>query len=102
MLSNLTTAGHNIPGLTDYPTLDAQQDRFLQLRGYEKDDNTKEQQYWKKVKACTMLQAYNDFIPLTEKERIKKLEIFDEIEEWELIMNHYSLTLATTGIDLLS
>jgi len=28
-----------------------------------------------------------------EKARIEKIEIFDEFEEWELLMSHYCLTL---------
>ena len=95
MLSNLTAAGHQIPGFTDFPSLEAQQERFQQSA-------TIIDRKWDNIKSCTMLQAYEDFILLEEKERIKKLEIFDEIEEWELIMNHYSLTLAMKGLDLLN
>ena len=29
-----------------------------------------------------------------ERTRIEKLEMFDEFEEWELLLGHYCLTLA--------
>ena len=47
-----------------------------------------------------MLTIYNNsgiLIPEELKKKIQKLEIFDEVEEWNLLMAHYCLTVATKG-----
>ena len=44
-----------------------------------------------------MLVAYKQLISLEERNRVNKLEMFDEIEEWELLMSHYSITVAVKG-----
>ena len=36
-------------------------------------------------------------IPMDLKRRVYKLEIFDEMEEWNLLLSHYCLTVATRG-----
>lgn len=92
MLSNLTAAGHRIPGFQDYPSLTAQQERFHSTGTGD----------WDVVKSITMLEAYQDVISSNEKQRIKSLEIFDEVEEWELIMSHYALTVAVKGESLVT
>jgi O-methyltransferase involved in polyketide biosynthesis len=87
MLRNLQAAQFSIPGFLDYPTLDKQIERFT-LNG------------WQNACSMTMLDAYNKIISVEDKRRIGALEIFDEIEEWELIMNHYSITVAVNGKSL--
>ena len=49
-----------------------------------------------------MLSVYNNWLSREDKHRIAKLEIFDEIEEWQMLMGHYSLTVAVKGTMLLS
>lgn len=88
MLNNLTSAGHRIPGFTDFPSLESQKERFSNVG-------------WVGSKSCTMLGAFNYFISEEEKLRLTTLEIFDELEEWELIMNHYALTAAAKGTALI-
>jgi hypothetical protein len=44
-----------------------------------------------------MINVYNKMITNEDKFRIAKLEIFDEMEEWVLLMSHYSLTIAIKG-----
>jgi hypothetical protein len=50
-----------------------------------------------------MFSVYNDNISLEERHRVARLEIFDEIEEWQMLMSHYTLTVAVAGsiIDVL-
>jgi hypothetical protein len=38
-----------------------------------------------------------DKLPVEEQERVSKLEIFDEFEEWRLLMAHYCLLVASTN-----
>jgi hypothetical protein len=49
---------------------------------------------------CT--DAYKEMISADEKQRLQTLEPFDEIEEWELLMSHYSLLLGVRGEELAS
>ena len=88
MVQNLAAAGHRVPGLMEYPSLESQQQRFLENG-------------WNTAISETFLQSYNTMISAEQKRRISKLEIFDELEEWSLLMSHYSLTIATNG-DLMS
>ena len=88
MIKNLQTVGFQIPGLKDFPTLEDQKNRFL-LSG------------WTEAHSCSMRFYYDKLLPQESKDRIFKLEILDEVEEWNMLMEHYSLTIATKG-DLLS
>lgn len=88
MLKNITTARFKIPGFVDFPTLEAQIGRFLSTG-------------WQEARCVTMLSVYNNYISLEERHRVGKLEIFDEIEEWQMLMNHYCLTVAIKGTVLL-
>lgn len=81
MIQNLASAGHKVPGLLDYPSLDAQCGRYT-TAGYEL------------TKSCTMLQAYDGMISAADKGRLNTIEMLDEWEEWSLIMSHYSLSVA--------
>jgi O-methyltransferase involved in polyketide biosynthesis len=86
MLNNLRSQKHTVPGFTDFPTPSHQVGRFTQSG-------------WGTAACISMLQAFKRFIfkDVDEMARVAKLEIFDEIEEWELIMDHYALTLAVNG-----
>lgn len=44
-----------------------------------------------------MMQAHNHMVSDTEKIRINRLEMLDEVEEWALLMSHYCLTVAVKG-----
>lgn len=48
-----------------------------------------------------MLQAYDTMVSAAEKGRISRLEMLDEVEEWSLLMAHYSLSVSVKG-DLLA
>ena len=90
MQSNLRAASFSVPGFTDFPTLHDQVRRF------------KEDSGWTDSKSISMLSAYNKLISPDDKQRIARIEIFDEIEEWELLMAHYCVTLAVVGERLAS
>ena len=86
MLRNLRSRGISVPGFTQFPTLN---DQITRLTNNQ----------WESASSISMLQAFNDLISGKEKSRIHSVEIFDEIEEWQMIMEHYCLTLAATGIN---
>lgn len=81
MIRNLTAAGFSIPGIHDFPTLEAESNRFLQAG-------------WTAAYSITMKQFYNRCISDEEKARLKGLEMVDEVEEWNMLMDHYNLTVA--------
>eukprot|EP01038_Epipyxis_sp_PR26KG_P006040 gene6040-8316_t len=82
MKRNLANAGHYTPGFIEFPSLSSQEQRFLSCNSSQ-------------AKSCSMLSFYNQRISTEEKNRISKIERLDEVEEWNLIMDHYSLTVAT-------
>ncbi len=84
MVENLKAAGHRVPGLLEYPTLESQKQRFLGNG-------------WHDAVSETFLQSFDTLIATALKKKIYRLEIFDELEEWNLLMSHYSLTVATRG-----
>ena len=106
MSKNLTLAGFQIPGFHDFPTLHHQSQRFLQD---DDDEDTTKQQHnnnsnidndnkkWHDANSFTMRTYYEKYIHNEEKKRLKTLELFDEIEEFNLLMDHYSFTVATIG-----
>lgn len=84
MIRNLQSAGFDIPGLKDFPTLEEQKNRFL-LTG------------WEAANSCSMRYYYDKLLPQDKRDRLFALEMLDEVEEWNMLMEHYSLTLATKG-----
>ena len=70
--------------MQNFPTLASQEQAF-------------KEQTWSRAKALSMLSVYNTVLSGKDRQRVSKLEMFDEIEEWELIMQHYSMTLASIG-----
>lgn len=89
MLRNLTAGRFNVPGFVDFPTLESQIGRFLSTG-------------WSEARCINMLSVYDNYISIEERRRVARLEIFDEIEEWQMLMSHYSLTIAIKGAMLLS
>jgi len=84
MRRNLRAGGIHVPGFEDYPKIEDQSQRFLSTG-------------WQSTETISMLQAFRNMISAKERARIARVEIFDEIEEWEMIMQHYCLTLAKFG-----
>lgn len=85
MIKNLALRGLELKTMTKYGTLEAQRAR-LSTAGYQS------------VKACTMDQVYDDWLSSEERERIARLEMFDEIEEWIMLAQHYCVLLGWRGL----
>ncbi|KAI7817479.1 S-adenosyl-L-methionine-dependent methyltransferase [Gamsiella multidivaricata] len=80
MLRNLKARQIELPGIHAYPSLKSQEERFLS-RG------------WLAAKAVSMNTLLDD-LPEDEMKRISALEIFDEVEEWQLLAGHYCIAWA--------
>jgi len=78
MVKNIEQRGCSLASLSAYPTLKAQKERFIQY-GYPKVD------------IMSMYSFYEDVLDSEEKQRIERLELLDELEEWRLLMQHYFL-----------
>lgn len=90
MSSNLKLAGFQVPGFHYCPSNASLENRFTEIGA------------WEESVSLTMLQVYNKFLTKEDAHRIGSLELFDEMEEWEMIMNHYALTVAVKGDKLKS
>ncbi|KAF9578598.1 hypothetical protein BGW38_005520 [Lunasporangiospora selenospora] len=80
MLRNLKARQIELPGIHAYPSLKSQEERFMS-RG------------WISAKAVDM-NTLHDSISEAEMKRISALEIFDEVEEWQLLAQHYCIAWA--------
>jgi hypothetical protein len=83
MLHNLRERGCSLLGLEAYPDLADQRARFL-AQGFT---------HWG---GWDMLCVYREFLDATDRARAERLELFDELEEWHLIQEHYCLTMAAS------
>lgn len=81
MVRNLRTRGCALLGLDEYRTIPEQEARYKKL-GF---DNTC---------AYTLNEHYDRTTTDAEKERLSKLEILDELEEFQLIQDHYFILVA--------
>lgn len=84
MMTNLKRRGCELKGIAAHPDIPSQEKRFLS-RG------------WDRVQAVDMRTVYYNVVSKTDRLRAEKLEIFDEFEEFFLIMQHYAMTLALKG-----
>jgi len=82
MVENLMQRGCPLLSIFDYPTLESQRARYTQ-RG------------WDQAFAGSMNEIYSKHLDQKDVERIHKLEMMDEFEEWYLIQAHYFLLVAT-------
>ncbi|KAJ3276643.1 hypothetical protein HDV01_004176 [Terramyces sp. JEL0728] len=82
MLHNLKLRGIELLGISAYPTIPSQINRF-------------EDRNYKSCVAYDMSVLYESHVPLDEKQRLAKLEIFDELEEWRLLAAHYFVLFAS-------
>jgi len=81
MLANLKQRGVPLASIKTYPDLNSQIQRMKDL-GYTK------------AEALDMNAIFNKLLDPTENQRITRVEIFDEFEEWYLIQSHYCIVLA--------
>eukprot|EP01138_Halocafeteria_seosinensis_P003037 gb/GECG01003101.1/.p1 GENE.gb/GECG01003101.1/~~gb/GECG01003101.1/.p1 ORF type:complete len:382 (+),score=56.12 gb/GECG01003101.1/:1-1146(+) len=81
MQQNLSSRGASLKGLHAYPTLTAQAARYT--------DNG-----WSYASVADMNDIYYKYIPQEKLKDAEQLEIFDEFEEWHLMMGHYCIAVA--------
>ncbi|KAI8812165.1 S-adenosyl-L-methionine-dependent methyltransferase [Cladochytrium replicatum] len=79
MIRNLKFRNIELPGIFACPTLEDQKSRYLR-------------QGWSASFAVDMLQLYEKHVTPAEKTRVSKLEIFDELEEWRMLSQHYCIS----------
>ena len=84
MLDNLASRGIQLKGIQAFPTLQSQIQRFISTG-------------WQNANAITLKQFWYAFVGEDEKMRLDALEPLDEVEEWNLILSHYCLSLASTS-----
>jgi tRNA wybutosine-synthesizing protein 4 len=89
MIENLRRRGCELRGLEAHPTIQAEEDRFKRLG-------------WSNSHALDLNDIYNHVIPKEEIQRIEKLELFDEFEEWHLISAHYCICVSTLNSSTLN
>lgn len=80
MLRNLRARQIELPGIHAYPSLKSQEERFTS-RG------------WQAAQAVNMNRLHES-LSEQEMKRISSLEIFDEVEEWQLLADHYCVAWA--------
>jgi O-methyltransferase involved in polyketide biosynthesis len=81
MVNNIRNRGCPLQSVHEYPNLASLISRYKSLG-------------WNFVQALDMNQVYCEFLPPKDVERVQRLELFDELEEWHLIQGHYSITIA--------
>ncbi|KAL6049681.1 Leucine carboxyl methyltransferase 1 [Balamuthia mandrillaris] len=82
MLRNLEDRDIRLLGISDYPDIPSQRQRFLSLG-------------WEQVEALDMNEISKLCIPPSEQARISRVEFLDEHEELTLLQAHYCVACAT-------
>lgn len=82
MVENLAQRGCPLLSIHDYPSMTAQRERYL-ARG------------WDQCQLENMNEVYSRYLDHKDVERIQKIEMMDEFEEWHMIQAHYFLSIAT-------
>jgi O-methyltransferase involved in polyketide biosynthesis len=90
MVTNLRDRGVELHGMLNHPTLESQVERFTKSGWFDPNDKC----------AWNMLTVYNSgLMDIVERRRVESIEGLDELEEWELLMEHYCISLAYMGDD---
>ncbi|RDB25119.1 Leucine carboxyl methyltransferase 1 [Hypsizygus marmoreus] len=79
MVNNLKSRNVSLPGAAPYPTVDSLPLRFLNT-GFTA------------ARALTLREIWKSYISPEELERISTLEMLDEVEELDLVLEHYAVT----------
>ncbi|KAI1271454.1 leucine carboxyl methyltransferase [Xylaria sp. FL0933] len=87
MVSNLAARHIRMPTLEEYTGTDKQEIR-LRDSGFDS------------AHSLTIERIWEDWISVEEKERVDSLEGLDEVEEWTLLADHYSVSWGWRGISL--
>jgi tRNA wybutosine-synthesizing protein 4 len=82
MVNNLMQRGCPLLSIHEYPSLDGQRKRYMD-RG------------WEQCSLADMNEIYSKYLDRADVERIQRIELMDEFEEWHLIQAHYFLLIAT-------
>ncbi|ORX49136.1 leucine carboxyl methyltransferase [Hesseltinella vesiculosa] len=86
MIRNLLARHIDLKGIQAYPQLEDQEQRFLKLG-------------WTGAKAVDMNAVHDQWLDENDKQRINRLEILDELEEWKLISSHYCVAYAYKSVE---
>jgi len=86
MVSNLAARGIVLQTLRKYGSLEAQAAR-MKAHGFDRSGGADINKLW------------NEGVVDKEKERVSKLELVDEVEEWELLAGHYCVAWGWRGED---
>lgn len=82
MVMNLEDRGCQLLSINDIPNEQAQEERMSESGfTYSYCEN--------------MLRVHNCRLDDKERERIEKIEIFDEFEEWDLLQTHYCICIGS-------
>lgn len=81
MVDNLRGRGCPLLSLEAVPTVTAHETRCVQVG-------------WTRARAMTMLRYYDRIISATERARVSRLAMLDELEEWQMLLEHYCIMLA--------
>ncbi|KAI0202468.1 leucine carboxyl methyltransferase [Astrocystis sublimbata] len=89
MIDNLAVRKIKLPTLKEYPTCHTQVDR-LRAAGFSQQ------------KSQNIRSVWDTWIDDDEKERVEQQEMLDELEEWNILAEHYAVTWGWTrgGIPL--
>ncbi|KXZ50455.1 hypothetical protein GPECTOR_16g629 [Gonium pectorale] len=80
MVSNLEMRGCPLKGLPATPTLEAHRARLTGAG-------------WSWADARDMDELYRTFVDVADRARAERLELFDELEEWHMIQEHYCIAV---------
>jgi len=81
MVKNIHARGLPTASLFAYPSLEAQEKRYTNIGFHQ-------------ASARDLKTLYNEYIDQKECSRVARIELFDEFEEWNMLMGHYCCTLA--------
>lgn len=84
MIKNLRDRGCPLLSFDRHPTPNSQMTRFA---GFG----------WEKTICTDMLTVYDEYIDENDRQRVQTIEMFDELEEWRLINQHYFCLVAVQG-----
>ncbi|XP_045172598.2 tRNA wybutosine-synthesizing protein 4-like [Mercenaria mercenaria] len=84
MQHHFQIVGSPLKCINFFPIIQSQKDRFSQLG-------------WRDLEVLDMNEFYNNLLSRDERDRVEKLEMFDEYEEWHLKCAHYMVLLGYHG-----
>lgn len=86
MIQNIARRGSPLLGITAYPDVKSQEARFLRCG-------------WAQARGFTMRRVFDGMYGFKERIALNRIEVLDELEEWNLIMDHYALVVSSNGCD---